>query len=69
MHHILPAAVIAACVLLSACASTTEASQNAADNNARYDAQKVQAIEKAARASGIDVRWVNYPQKTQEEGK
>ncbi|GGC93760.1 hypothetical protein [Undibacterium terreum] len=69
MHPNFSAAAIAACLLLSACASTPEASQNAADNNARYDAQKVQAIEKAARASGIDVRWVNYPQKMQEEGK
>lgn len=55
---------------LSACAGFSEqAGKNAADNDARYDYQKVTAVENAARASGLTVRWVNYPQKTQGDRK
>ena len=53
MHPNFSVAAIAACMLLNACTSTPEASQNAADNNARYDAQKVQAIEKAIHKSDL----------------
>lgn len=47
-----------AAVLLSGCASFPDTSAERA-----IDEERVQAIERAARANGVTIRWVNYPVK------
>ena len=59
MKTVLTAAAGAA-GLISGCAFGPNA-ETAAYNN--VDSAKVAAIENAAKASGVTVKWINYPQK------
>lgn len=51
-----PVSAFAVSLLLSGCASFPD---TAAERS--VDEAKVQAIERAARANGVTIRWVNYP--------
>ncbi|MGI9025186.1 MAG: hypothetical protein ACR2GP_06330 [Burkholderiaceae bacterium] len=50
-----------ATVLISGCASFSNADTNAYNDD--VDARKVAAIESIAKTRGVTVKWVNYPQK------
>lgn len=61
MQRILPRMTLSlgcAVMLLSGCASVIDS-----HTPRSIDEAKVQAIERAARANGVTVRWVNYPLK------
>jgi hypothetical protein len=62
MKRLIPAraslALAATTLLLAGCASLPELSSPRG-----VDEAKVQAIERAARANGVTIRWVNYPVK------
>ena len=55
--------IVATCAtaLFGGCASVPNADTTAYDDN--VDSAKVAAIEQVARARGVMVQWVNYPQK------
>lgn len=52
------AVAVTAALLLSGCASLSD---NFAERT--LDESKIQAVERAARANGVTIRWVNYPLK------
>ena len=54
--------LVCANAMLSGCASNVA---NQSMLGPGVDEKRVAAVEAAARRSGVDVHWVNYPQKTE----